>query len=100
MAAISLGRQRGPARASRADCQLRRPDRLRIVFDHARGGQDLRKLLLRRGDDPAGVIENDRPAGRGALIEGKDEFGHGLHAIKGSQGPGGKWIGRRVSEFP
>ena len=46
------------------------------MFHDARGRQDLRKLLLGGGDDLPGMIEDDRPAGRGALIEGEDVLGH------------------------
>ncbi len=58
--------------------QLRRPDRLGIVLDDARRRQDLRKLLLRRGDNAAAVVEDDRPAGGRALIEGENVAGHGV----------------------
>src|SRR5262249_32021462 len=56
--------------------QLRRPDGFRIVFDVARRGEDLRKLLLGRGDEPAVLLENDRAARRRALIERKNERAH------------------------
>ena len=71
------GRERRPGQGRAGRFQLRRPDRLGVVFHDARRRQDLRELLLGGGDDPAGMIENDRPAGRGALIEGEDVLGHG-----------------------
>ena len=55
--------------------QLRRPDRLRIVLDVRRARKDLRELLLGRGDDAAVALEDDRAAGRRALIESED-VGH------------------------
>ena len=39
-------------------------------------GQDLLELLLGLGHDAAVVVEDDRPAGRGALVEGEDVLGH------------------------
>ncbi len=66
-------------------CELRRPDRLGVVLDDARRRQDLRKLLLGGGDDPAGMIEDDRPARGGALVEGEDVLGHGSMFSSSSQ---------------
>ena len=68
-------RRVGHRRAGR--CQLRRPDRLGVVLDDSRRRQDLRELLLRGGDDASAVVEDDRPAGRRALVESEDEAGHG-----------------------
>ena len=65
-----LGRQRRLGHGLPGHVELRRPKDLGIVLHDARRRQNLRKLLLRRGHDPAAVIEHDRAAGRGPLIQG------------------------------
>ena len=52
--------------------RLRRPDVARIVLDPSRLGKDLRKLLLRDGDDRARVIEDDRTRASRALVQSEN----------------------------
>ena len=47
------------------------------MFDDARAGQDLLELLLGLGHDAAVAAEDNRPARRGALIQGENVLGHG-----------------------
>ena len=54
------------------------PDLIRVVFDPARLGEDLLVLLLVDGDDPAVLVEDDAAAGRGALVDGRDERAGGV----------------------
>src|SRR5207248_8545748 len=49
-----------------------RPDLLGIVLDPAGLGEDLRQLLLRRGDRPARRIEHDGARAGGALVDGEN----------------------------
>ncbi len=70
------GSDPGPGQRLSGRFHLRGPDRLRLVFDVAGTGEQLRELLLRERDDNAGAVEDDGTARRGALIEGKDEAAH------------------------
>ena len=56
--------------------QLRAPDRLRVVLDVAGRRVELRELLLGGRLHRAGMIEQDRAAGRGALVESEDVSRH------------------------
>ena len=76
MAAMSAGRERRVGQRLPGHVELRRPDRLGIVLDQARAGQDLLELLLGRRDHPAVAVEDDRPARRRALIQGEDVLLH------------------------
>jgi hypothetical protein len=67
---------RGLAQDLARGAQLGRPDRLRVVLDVARRRIELRELALRGGGHRARVIEEDRAAGRGSLIEGENESRH------------------------
>lgn len=73
-----------------------RPDLVRVVLDPARLREDLLVLLLVDGDDPAVLVEHDAAAGRGALVDRRDEgaggvcVGHGvLLVVRGVVGLGG-----------
>ena len=59
-----------------SSCQLSVPDRFGIVFHFTGARQDLRKFLLRGGDDAPRPIEQDRAAGGRALIECQDVVLH------------------------
>jgi hypothetical protein len=54
------------------------PDLLGVVLDPARLRQDLVVLHLSRRDDPALVVEDDRPRARRALVDSDYIFGHEL----------------------
>ena len=72
-----------------------RPDLGGVVLDPARLGEDLLVLLLVDGDDPAVLVEDDAAAGRGALVDGRDEraggvcVGHGVLLVRSESRVGG-----------
>jgi len=57
--------------------ELRLPDLFRIVFHHAGAGKYLAELALGRGGDPSPMVEENRPTGRGPLVEREDVVRHG-----------------------
>jgi hypothetical protein len=61
--------------------QLRRPNLGRVVLHPAGVGKDLPKLLLRRRDHVAAVIEHDRARARRALVERQDVLHTGHHSL-------------------
>ena len=65
--------------------QNRSPDIAHIMLDPARAGESLRKFLLGRRDRHHPFVKQDRPAGGGALVDGKD-MGHEGWPILGSDG--------------
>ena len=92
-----VGRRRAGARERFArGGELRLPDRLGIVLDVAWRRKDLRKLLLRDGDDAAVAAKDDRPAGGRALIE-CEHVGCGHDVIDPSPEIAGHSPARRVN---
>src|SRR5262249_29838008 len=78
---ISCGNSTFPQRVAR-HVALRREDLARVVLDPARLRKDLPELALSERDRAAGLVEDDRPRARGALIEGQDV----LHRKNSSRG--------------
>ena len=56
------------------------PDLVRVVLDPAGPREDLLVLLLVDGDDPAVVVEDHAPGGRGALVDRGDVLLTHLHS--------------------
>ena len=71
-----LGRERRFLECLAGDVDLRGPDRLGIMLDQARGGQDLLEFFLSGRDNPSVAAEDDRAARGGSLIESENVFLH------------------------